>query len=156
MKRYILEALKRMGYAVVHIEVWHDKLMFDSRLAQSASQLHGAEARIEDLEQQLVRERESFRAQIVALDAQLMETKAQLALSAKHMARLDLRIQALKRRRDFFGAEMHKVQDQLASTDVSGRIRDLEDEKDSLQRRLGDLEVFFTERQNASHSKLSG
>jgi chromosome segregation ATPase len=145
-----------MGYAVVRIEVWHDKVMFASRLAQanndlaqSASQLHGVEA-------QLVRERESFRAQIVALDAQLMETKAQLALSVKHMARLDLRIQALKRRRDLFGAEMHKVQDQLASADVSGRIRDLEDEKASLQRRLGDLEVFFAERQNASHSKLSG
>lgn len=65
-------------------------------------------------------------------------------LAAKHTVRLELRVQALKRRREQLRAELGKFQDQLARADVSGRIRELQEEKAQLQQRLGDLQTYFT------------
>ena len=65
-------------------------------------------------------------------------------LAAKHTVRLELRVQALKRRRERLQAELCKFQDQLARADVSGSIRELQEEKAQLQQRLADLQTYFT------------
>ena len=64
-------------------------------------------------------------------------------LAAKHTVRLELQVQALKRRRERLQAELCKFQDQLARADVSGRIRELQEEKAQLQQRLADLQTYF-------------
>lgn len=65
-------------------------------------------------------------------------------LAAKHTVRLELQVQALKRRRERLQAELCKFQDQLARADVSGRIRELQEEKAKLQLRVADLQTYFT------------
>jgi hypothetical protein len=47
------------------------------------------------------------------------------APAPNHMVRPELRVQALKGRRDRLQVELCKFQDQLARADVSGRIREL-------------------------------
>ena len=73
-------------------------------------------------------------------------------LAAKHTVRLELRVQALKRRRERLQAELCKFQDQLARADVSGRIRELQEEKAQLQQRLADLQTYFTLRIEPPHA----
>ena len=68
------------------------------------------------------------------------------------MVRLELRVQALKRRRDRLQAELCKFQDQLARADVSGRIRELQEEKAQLEQRLADLQTYFTLRIEPPHA----
>lgn len=65
-------------------------------------------------------------------------------LTAKRSVRLELRVQALSRRRERLQAELGKVQDQLARADSSGSIRQLQEEKAQLQQRLADLQTYFT------------
>jgi hypothetical protein len=57
---------------------------------------------------------------------------------------LELQVQALKRRCERLQAELCKFQDQLARADVSGRIRELQEEKAQLQQRLADLQTYVT------------
>ena len=64
--------------------------------------------------------------------------------------RLELRVEALKRRRERLQAELCKFQDQLARADVSGRIRELQEEKAQLQQRLADLQTYFALRDRAA------
>jgi chromosome segregation ATPase len=73
-------------------------------------------------------------------------------LAAKHAVRLELQVQALKRRRERLQAELCKCQDQLARADASGRIRELQKEKAQLQQRLADLQTYFTLRIEPPHA----
>ena len=65
-------------------------------------------------------------------------------LTAKKTLRLELRLQAVKRRRERLQAKLAKFQDQLARADVSGRIGELQEENAQLQQRLTDLQTYFT------------
>ena len=65
-------------------------------------------------------------------------------LAENHSSRLELRIQALKRRRERLQAELRKFQEQLARADVSGSIRELQEEKAKLQQRVADLQTYFS------------
>jgi hypothetical protein len=100
-------------------------------------QLTAAATRAENAEKQLGRER--------------MERD----LVAKRSVRLELQVQALKRRRDRLQAELGKIQDQLARADVSGRIRELQEEKAQLQQRLADLETYSTMRVEPPHTTVN-
>ena len=73
-------------------------------------------------------------------------------LAAKNTVRLELRVQALKRRRERLQAELCKFQDQLARADVSGRIRELQEENAQLQQRLADLQTYFALRIEPPHA----
>ena len=73
-------------------------------------------------------------------------------LTAKHTVRLELRLQALKRRRERLQAELCKVQDQLAGADMSGSIRELQKEKAKLQQRLADLQTYYAVRIEPPHA----
>ena len=66
--------------------------------------------------------------------------------------RLELRVQALKRRRERLQAELCKFQDQLARADVSGRIRELQEENAQLQQRLADLQTYVAVRIEPPHA----
>jgi chromosome segregation ATPase len=81
------------------------------------------------------------RAESIEKQLGLERTKRDLA--ANHTVRLELRVQALKRRRERLQAELGKFQNQLARADVSGRIRELQEEKAQLQQRLADLQTYF-------------
>ncbi len=104
----------------------------DERLAM----LTAAAARAESTEKELVAERRKH------------------DLAAKHTVRLELRVQALKRRRERLQAELGKSQDQLARADVSGRIRELQEEKAQLQQQLADLQTYFTMRIEPPHNTV--
>ena len=69
-------------------------------------------------------------------------------LAAKRMIRLELQVQALKRRRERLQAELCKFQDQLARADVSGRIHELQEAKAQLEQRFADLQTYFVEKQS--------
>jgi chromosome segregation ATPase len=153
VKRYILGMLERMGYATAR-----DKAL-GIELARVKDQLGVATTRINDLQTQLNLKRQSLEAQIASKDAELADAKAQLArcmserdLAAKHTDRTSLRVEALKRRRSRLQEELRKSQDQLARADVSGRIRDLEEEKARLQQRLADLHAYFEENERSGNS----
>lgn len=76
-------------------------------------------------------------------EKQLGLERSERELATKHMVRLELRVQALKRRRERLQEELGKLQDQLARADVSGRVRELQEERAQLQQRLGDLQTYF-------------
>jgi sigma54-dependent transcription regulator len=77
-------------------------------------------------------------------------------LAAKNTVRLEVRLQALKRRRERLQAELCKLQDQLARADVSGRIRELQEENAQLQQRLADLQTYVAFRVEPPHAAANG
>jgi chromosome segregation ATPase len=79
-----------------------------------------------------------------SLEKQLELERKEHGPAMKHAVRLELQVQALKRRRERLQAELCKVQDQLSRADVSGRIRELQEEKAQLQQRVADLQTYFT------------
>jgi hypothetical protein len=85
-------------------------------------------------------------------ETQLRLERRERELVAKHMVRLELRVQALKRRRERLQADLCKFQDQLARADVSGSIRELQKEKVRLQQRVADLETYFAVRIEPPHA----
>ena len=87
-----------------------------------------------------------------SVEKQLGLERKERDLAAKHTVRLELRVQALKRRRERLQAELCKFQDQLARADVSGRIRELQEEKAQLQQRLADLQTYVTFRVEPPHA----
>jgi chromosome segregation ATPase len=90
------------------------------------------------------------------IQKQLDSERKERAPAANHMVRLELRVQALKRRRERLRAELCKFQDQLARADVSGRIRELQEERAQLQRRLADLQTYATLRVEPPHGAANG
>ena len=76
-------------------------------------------------------------------EKQLGLARRECDLASKHTIRLELRVEALKRRRERLQAELCKLQDQLARADVSGSIRELQEEKAKLQQRVADLQTYF-------------
>jgi hypothetical protein len=91
-------------------------------------------------------------AQAESAEKELGLARREHDLAVKNTVRLELRIQALKRRRDRLQAELCKFQDQLARADVSGSIRELQKEKAQLQQRLADLQTYFTLRIEPPHA----
>lgn len=91
-------------------------------------------------------------ARAESAEKQLGVERKEQHLTAKHTVRLELRLQALKRRRERLQAELCKIQDQLARADVSGSIRDLQKEKAQLQQRLADLQTYFAVRIEPPHA----
>ena len=75
-------------------------------------------------------------------EKQLGLERSERDLTAKQTVRLELRVQALNRRREQLQADLDKFQEQLARADVSGRIRELQEEKAQLQQRLADLQTY--------------
>lgn len=90
------------------------------------------------------------------LEKQIELERKEHGPAANHTIRLELRVQALKRRRKRLQAELCKIQDQLARADVSGRIRELQDEKAQLQQRLADLQTYVTFRVEPPHAAANG
>jgi chromosome segregation ATPase len=107
-------------------------------LAAAAARAEDAQARAENAEKQRDEERMKH------------------APRANHIVRLELRVQALKRRRNRLQAELDKLQDQLARADVSGRIRELQEENTQLQQRLADLQTYLTVGVEAPHGAANG
>jgi chromosome segregation ATPase len=85
-------------------------------------------------------------------EKQLEQARKEHAPAANHIVRLELRLQALMRRRGRLQTELAKFQDQLARADVSGRIRELQEENARLQQRLADLQTYFTLRAEPLHA----
>jgi len=77
------------------------------------------------------------------LEAERRQRDHERDREARHTLRLELRVQALDRRRRRLQAELRKLQDQSAGPDESGRIRELQEEKEKLQQRLADLQTYF-------------
>jgi chromosome segregation ATPase len=94
-------------------------------------------------------------ARATSAEKQIELKRKEHAPTANHMVRLELRVQALKRRRDRLQAELCKFQDQLARADVSGRIRELREEKGQLERQLADPQTYFTLRVEPPHAAAS-
>ena len=107
-------------------------------IAAAADRAEAATTRAESLQRQLELERKEH------------------GPAAHHTVRLELRVQALKRRRERLQAELCKSQDQLARADVSGRIRELQEEKAQLQQRLADLQTFLTFGIGPPHAAANG
>ena len=84
-------------------------------------------------------------------EKQLGLERSERGLAANRVVRLELRVQALKRRRERLQADLCKLQDQFAHADVSGRIRELQEEKARLQQRLADLQTYFEEKQGSAN-----
>jgi chromosome segregation ATPase len=82
-------------------------------------------------------------ARAESAEKQLGQERREHDLATQHRVRLGLRVQALKRRRDRLQAELNKFQDQLERADVSGRIRELQEQKAQLQQRVADLQTYF-------------
>jgi len=77
-------------------------------------------------------------------EAELSLERRERDLAAKRTVGLELRVEALKRRRKRQEAEVGKLQDQLARADVSGRVRELQEEKAKLKQRVADLQTYFS------------
>lgn len=92
----------------------------------------------------------TIRAEIA--EKQLDQERREHAPAANHIVRLELQVQALKRRRDRLQAELGKFQDQLARADVSGRISDLQEENAQLKQRLADLQTYIALRVEPPHA----
>jgi chromosome segregation ATPase len=90
-------------------------------------------------------------ARAESAETQLGLERREHDLATKNTVRLELRVQALKRRRERLQAELCKLQDQLARADVSGSIRELQQEKAQLQQRVADLQTYFAVRIEPPH-----
>jgi hypothetical protein len=147
--------LERMAYAtrreqvlVLELTQVKDQLAAAKALAEERVGLIAAAATVAEERVALI-EAAAARAEAAAAHADSvekqfgLELRRQRDLAEKHTVRLELRIQALKRRRERLQAELCKFQDQLARADTSGRIRELQEEKAQLQQRLSDLQTYF-------------
>lgn len=178
MKGYIGGILERILAHMGHTTTREQALMLE--LAQVKDQL-GATATCADAARTLAEERLALltaasaladervaliaaaaaRAEAAATRAESIEKQLELERkehgpAANRTIRLELRVQALKRRRERLQAELSKFQDQLARADVSGRIRELQEEKAQLQQRLADLQTYATFRVEPPHAAANG
>ena len=99
---------------------------------------------------------EAAMAHAESLEKQIELERKEHGPAANRTIRLELRVQALKRRCDRLRAELCKFQDQLARADVSGRIRELQEEKAQLQQRLSDLQTYVAFRVEPPHAAANG
>jgi chromosome segregation ATPase len=178
VKGYIGGVLERMLARMDHATAREQALMLE--LAQIKDQLAAAATRADDAralaeerlalltaasaladERVALIEAAAARAETAMTHAASLEKQIELERkehgpAANRTIRLELRVQALKRRCERLQAALCKFQDQLARADVSGRIRELQEEKAQLQQRLADLETYVTFRVEPPQSAANG
>lgn len=163
-KRAIIKVFEKSGYVLVRNDIWqqHRERLSASetgqeRLSEQIGQRdRTAQAKeAERVEAERAREAEHAR-QIEQLRleaaAERGPLESRIALVESKNNRAEARVQALKRRRDRLQAELAACREQVARTDTSGRIRELEAENGTLRQRLSDLETYLAETRGTERS----